>query len=101
MAIKALHGDVLERELAEVFAEAHALTELHHPAIIGVYDCNYADPEHRARPYIVMPYFPGPSLAEHLEEHGSLSLPDLLAIFRPVAEAMAAAQRRTASSIGI
>jgi formylglycine-generating enzyme required for sulfatase activity/tetratricopeptide (TPR) repeat protein len=91
VAIKALHGDVLERELTEVFGEAHALTELQHPAIIGVMDCNYADPEKRSRPYIVMPYFAGPSLAEHLQEHGSLSLGDLLAVASPVAEAMAAA----------
>jgi formylglycine-generating enzyme required for sulfatase activity/tetratricopeptide (TPR) repeat protein len=91
VAIKALHGEVLERELADVFGEAHALTELQHPAIIGVLDCNYADPERRARPYIVMPYFPGLSLYDYLEEHGSLSLGDLLAIARSVAEAMAAA----------
>jgi formylglycine-generating enzyme required for sulfatase activity/tetratricopeptide (TPR) repeat protein len=93
VAIKALHGEVLERELADVFGEAHALTELQHPAIIGVLDCNYADPERRARPYIVMPYFAGLSLSEHLESHGSLSLDDLLAIAGPVAEAMAAAHR--------
>ncbi len=94
VAIKALHGEVLERELADVFGEAHALTELQHQAIISVLDCNYADPERRARPYFVMSYFAGPSLAHHLEEHGSLSLADLLAVARPVAEAMAAAHEQ-------
>src|SRR5262249_43392177 len=93
VAVKSLHGVDLERSLDEVFGEAHALTELNHPNIIGVFDCSYADVEQRRRPYIVMPYFPGGSLEEHLHKHGALSLAAGLPLLRQLACGMQAAHR--------
>jgi tRNA A-37 threonylcarbamoyl transferase component Bud32 len=94
VAIKTLHEIDLERGLEEVFGEAHALSELNHPAIIGVIDCSYADLERQARPYVVMPYFPGVSLAAHVERHSPLGVPDFVAVGLQVARGMQAAHAR-------
>jgi TPR repeat protein/tetratricopeptide (TPR) repeat protein len=94
VALKALHDAALERGVEDVFAEAHALSELNHPAIVGVLDCNYVDLERREKPYIVMPYFPGASLEAHLREHGPLAVDDLVAVARQVAAGMKAAHDR-------
>ena len=48
--VKALHAADLERGLDEVFREARTLRRLSHPAIIGVRDCDYADPAGRPGP---------------------------------------------------
>ena len=40
----------LDRDIAEVFAEARALEDLNHPAIIRLRDCDYADAG-RSRPF--------------------------------------------------
>jgi formylglycine-generating enzyme required for sulfatase activity len=89
VVVKALHTAELQRDLSEVFREARVLRRLHHPAIIGVRDCEYADPATPARPYIVMDYFPGISLGAHVRERGTLAPADL----REVAQAIAAAMR--------
>jgi formylglycine-generating enzyme required for sulfatase activity/serine/threonine protein kinase len=91
VAIKSLHAVELGRSVLDVFGEAHALTAVNHPAIIGVLDCNYADLEQQARPYIVMPYFPGVSLSEYLEGGGSFVTEELLPIALEIARAMQAA----------
>jgi serine/threonine protein kinase len=74
--------------------EARMLHRLADPAIIGVRDCDYADPDHRGRAYIVMEYFPGQSLQTYVEQHGPLSPDDVLVIARQVARAMEAAHAR-------
>ncbi len=93
LVVKALHCDDLERPVADVFAEAHALSELNHPAIIGVQNCSYADPGH-TRPYIVMPYFKGTSLEQFVQERGTLSWQQLVAVARQIAEGMKAVHAR-------
>jgi WD40 repeat protein/serine/threonine protein kinase len=93
VVVKALRLDTLAREMADVFREAHILEELEHPAIIRLRDCDYADAA-QTRPYLVMDYFEGLTLADHVEKHGPLSADDLLALVVPVAEALLAAHRR-------
>src|SRR5262249_28591770 len=73
--------------------EAQVLRRLEHPAIIGVLECNYADLAAMARPYIVMEYFPGATLAAHVKGHGPLAPADLLPIARQIAAGMLEAHR--------
>ena len=44
VAVKSLHADDLDRRAEEIFAEAHALNELSHPAVIKIISAGYADP---------------------------------------------------------
>jgi WD40 repeat protein len=90
VVVKALRVDGLERSVADVFREAQVLEELDHPAIIRLRDCDYAD-ANQTRAFVVMDYFEGLTLAEHVERHGPLSADDLLALASPVAEALQAA----------
>ncbi|HVS40578.1 MAG TPA: bifunctional serine/threonine-protein kinase/formylglycine-generating enzyme family protein [Gemmataceae bacterium] len=91
VVVKALHAADLERGVDDVFGEARILRRLSHPAIIGVRDCEYANPADKARPYLVMDYFPGGTLQQFVEERGPLGLEQLLALAVQVAEGMKAA----------
>jgi formylglycine-generating enzyme required for sulfatase activity/serine/threonine protein kinase len=91
VVVKTLHSGDLDRSMADVFQEAKILRKLSHPAIIGVRDCEYADPTARARPYIVMDYFPGASLEKVLADWSPLPQGQLLDIALQVAAGMKAA----------
>jgi formylglycine-generating enzyme required for sulfatase activity/tRNA A-37 threonylcarbamoyl transferase component Bud32 len=93
VVVKTLYASELDRSLDQVFHEAQVLRRLEHPAIIGVLECNYADLVAMARPYIVMEYFPGATLAAHVKEHGPLTPADLLPIARQIAAGMLEAHR--------
>ena len=77
----------------ELFPEAQVLEELDHPGIIRVRDADYADAG-RARPYLVMDYFDGVDLEEHVRRHGALSAAAGTDFARQLAEAVAAAHAR-------
>jgi tRNA A-37 threonylcarbamoyl transferase component Bud32 len=94
VVVKALLTDDLNRDVAEVFAEAQALRQLDHAAIIRVNDCGYAVPAAKKRPYLVMDYFPGVTLEEFVEQRGALTPDELLAVAVPVAEALELSHRR-------
>lgn len=90
VVVKALRTDSLERQVADVFREARVLEELDDAAIIRLRDCDYADPG-QTRPYLVMDYFEGLTLEDHVEKHGPLTADQLLVLARPVVEALRAA----------
>ncbi len=90
VVIKTLHADI-ERSLPDVFREARVLRRLNHPAIINVQECNFADADIHARPYIVMEYFPGVTLDAFVSEHGRLPAEHLIAVARQIADGMRAA----------
>ncbi len=89
----ALRADVLDRSVAEIFRDIQALDMLDQPAVVRLRDCDFADAA-QTRPYLVRDYFDGVSLADHIAQHGPLSAGDLLAIARPIAEALAAAHAK-------
>jgi serine/threonine protein kinase len=91
VAVKTLSQEGLDRDVSEVFREAGTLDRLNHPAIVRLRECDFADPAARRGPYLVMEYFEGETLEGHVRKNGPLSLADLLAVARPVAEALQAA----------
>ena len=93
VVVKTLHAADLERSLDDVFREARILRRLSHPAIIGVRDCDYADPAAKARPYLVMEYFAGVTLEQFIVQRGVLTPEQLLAV---AAQMAGACRRRTA-----
>ncbi|MCI0463907.1 MAG: protein kinase [Gemmataceae bacterium] len=93
VVVKALRTDSLERQVADVFREARVLEDLEHPAIIRLRDCDFADSE-QTRPYLVMDYFDGLTLEDHVTKHGPLSAEQLLPLVQLTAEALQAAHAR-------
>jgi WD40 repeat protein/tRNA A-37 threonylcarbamoyl transferase component Bud32 len=92
VVVKTLRTDSLERQVADVFREARVLEELEHPAIIRLRDCDFADAA-QTRPYLVMDYFEGLTLADQVEKDGALPAEQVLALARPVAEALHVAHK--------
>jgi tetratricopeptide (TPR) repeat protein len=91
LVVKALAADDLDRDISQVFAEARILEELDHPAIIRLRDCDYVDPALKSRPYLVMDYFEGMTLEEHVQKHGPLAADDWPVLAHLVADGLQAA----------
>ena len=91
LVVKTLFLEDLGRDAVKVFDEARVLMALDHPGIIRISDCGYAEPASKTRPYLVMEYFEGVTLEEHVAKNGPLSVPDGQAIARQLGEALAAA----------
>ena len=94
VVVKALWTAGLDRTIDEVFNEAQVLSGLSHPALVQVIDCDFADRSRRSRPYVVMEYFDGESLAAHVEKQGPLTADVFLPLARQIAEGLQAAHDR-------
>jgi serine/threonine protein kinase len=94
VVVKTLMLEHLGRDADKVFTEAQVLRQLDHPAIIRISDCGYVDAASKSRPFLVMDYFEGSTLEEHVKKHGPMPVDDLLAIARSVAEALQAAHSK-------
>ena len=90
VVIKTLH-DLGRSSSDRVFQEARLLWDLRHKNVIGALNCDFADFKNKRRPYLVMEYFQGETLAEYLTRHGRLQMMDYLNIARQIADAMQAA----------
>ena len=93
VAVKEIYTQDLAREIQEIFAEAHIIQRLKHPAIIRVAP-GVLHEDDDARPFIVMEFFDGVSLETHLKLHGKLPPQDLLAIAQQIAAALQEAHRK-------
>jgi len=91
VVVKALHTAEMELEIDEVFREARVLNELAHPSIIAISHWDFADQRQRARPYLVMEHFPGGTLEEYIQQHGTLKPKELLPLVKQIIEGMQAA----------
>ncbi len=91
VVIKSLYQEELDRNITDVFQEGRILRRLQHPGIIDVIYADYADTDNKQRPFLVMEYFPGQSLTQYIERHGSLSVEQTLALAKLMAEALQAA----------
>jgi tRNA A-37 threonylcarbamoyl transferase component Bud32 len=94
VVVKALTAEDLGRDADKVFTEAQVLRELDHSAIIRISDCGYVDSGSRSRPFLVMDYFEGMTLEEHVKQHGPLPANDLIAVARQVAAGLQAAHSK-------
>ncbi len=88
LVIKTLHGQQLGRPIDAILKEAKALQTVRHPGVIELIDV-----DDRPQPHLVMGFFPGESLGTYVERHGCLSELDLLALAKPLADALAAVHR--------
>jgi len=89
--VKIAHPNLLHGEQAEIIRErfaieARASTRVQHPNLITVYMAGEVD----GMPAIAMEYAPGVTLARHLHSCGPLPEEDILEIFAPLADALAA-----------
>jgi serine/threonine protein kinase len=92
--VKALLRDEMDSDPELVFAEAAHLRRLDHPSIVRVQDCGYVDPAARARPFLVMEYFDGPTLEDHVRQAGPVKPAALPGLARRVAEGLRAAHQK-------
>jgi tetratricopeptide (TPR) repeat protein len=90
VAIKVLHPAFKEEPnfLARFQREARIVANLEHTNIVPVYDFS----EHQGDPYLVMRYVEGKTLKEYL--HGPMSMEEVLAVLRPVCEALSYAHKQ-------
>jgi hypothetical protein len=94
VVVKTLHTDRLQGGIDSVFKEAQALEQIAHPSVIRVRDCDYTDPQTHSRPYLMMDYFDGMTLAERVRTKGPLPLPDFIQVAAQIAAGLAAAHAR-------
>ncbi len=77
------------RRLARFRREAELMARVSHPNVLAVFDCGVVDD----RPYLVMEYVEGGDLRRRLEPGRPLPVAAVVAILRPVAEALACLHR--------
>jgi serine/threonine protein kinase/F0F1-type ATP synthase assembly protein I len=93
MVVKSLRTDELDRDLSAVLQEAGALEQLNHDSIIRLRDCGCADAK-QTRPYLVMDYFDGVTLEDHVKQHGPLAVTEARVIACQMAEGLAVAHAK-------
>ncbi len=93
VVVKALRPDALDRDAEAVFREGGWIQELDHPALVRVHACAWADAE-QVRPYLVLEYFEGQTLMDHVAKHGPLAPEEWLAIGWQVGRAVQALHGR-------
>lgn len=81
VAVKMLHSHASEYEMARFHREAKATAKLEHPNIVKILDFGQTD---EGRPFLVMEYVDGKSLADLILEEGPLEVERSLPIFRQV-----------------
>jgi len=93
VVVKTLTGG-FDQDFEAVFTEARAAAGIQHMGIVRVTDCGYADPNTKDRPFVVMDYFPGQALDEHVRTKGTIPVESLLPLARSLAEALGAAHSK-------
>ncbi|MCC6979988.1 MAG: serine/threonine protein kinase [Candidatus Melainabacteria bacterium] len=92
-AAKILHPHLSfdDRHLQRFQREAQAASAISHNNVINIYDCGLT-PD--GRPFILMEYLPGKSLADELKEKGKLPLERALEIFLAICDGMGHAHEK-------
>ena len=91
VALKVLSEGLASRIMRERFHREVGVGEkLVHSHIVPIFDGGEVDD----RPFLVMPYLPGPSLRERLDAEGRLEVEEALEIGRQLADALAFAHDR-------
>lgn len=92
-AAKVLHPHLSfdDKHLQRFQREAQAASAVNHQNVISIYDCGIT-PD--GRPFILMEYLPGKSLAEELRANGKFPLDRALKIFLAICDGMAHAHEK-------
>jgi hypothetical protein len=90
VVLKTLRAASGGRDVQQVLREARLLGGLRHPAIVQLYDCDFADSACQ-RAYLVMEYFDPRTLEQHVAEAGPVTPEALLPLAVQVAEGLQAA----------
>jgi hypothetical protein len=92
-AVKLLAREIVGRPdlLERFFLEARATSAIDHPGIVQVFDCEV---DATGRPYIVMEYLDGETLAATLARRGALPAATVARLGRGMAEALEAAHAK-------
>jgi eukaryotic-like serine/threonine-protein kinase len=92
-AVKLLAPEIVGRPdlLERFFLEARATSAIDHPGIVQVFDCEV---DATGRPYIVMEYLDGETLAAVLARRGALPATTVARLARGMAEALEAAHAK-------
>ena len=90
-AVKVLHADLADDPamVTRFVREAQAINRIRHPSIVEVFDVGVAG----RHPYLVMELLAEHDLAQRLDADGRLTLPECLAILRPLGAALDAVHR--------
>ncbi len=88
-AVKLLGAEVIsDADMARFRREARAASRVDHPNVTAVVDFGHAED---GKPYLVMEYAEGPTLADAIAKGGAMQLPRALRILSQVVDALAAA----------
>jgi eukaryotic-like serine/threonine-protein kinase len=89
VAVKMLHSHASDYEMARFHREAKATAKLDHANIVKILDFGQTD---EGRPFLVMEFVDGKSIADLLLERGPLATETMLPIFRQVCAGLQYAQ---------
>jgi serine/threonine protein kinase len=89
VALKLVHPGVNpdQKDLVRFLAEAEAVAAIRHPHVVQVHDVG----SHASRPYLVLEYLPGGSLADRLRRDGRVGPKDAAGLVAKLAGAVQAA----------
>ena len=91
VAVKVLRAEYAATVTSERFlAEIDIMARLNHPGILPLFDSGDAD----GRPFYVMPFVEGETLAARIQRDGRIAVPDALALARDVGRALDYAHRQ-------
>jgi predicted ATPase/DNA-binding CsgD family transcriptional regulator len=83
-AIKVLHGQLTDNDLAHFIHEARVIAHLRHPYIIQILDFGVED----STPFLVMEYAPNGNLRQRYQQGTRLALETILPYVRQIADAL-------------
>jgi predicted ATPase/serine/threonine protein kinase/DNA-binding CsgD family transcriptional regulator len=83
-AIKVLHGQLTDNDLANFIHEARVIAHLRHPHIVQILDFGVED----STPFLVMEYAPNGSLRQRHQQGTRLALETILPYVRQIADAL-------------
>ena len=83
-AIKVLHGQLTENDLANFIHEARVIAHLRHPHIVQILDFGVED----STPFLVMEYAPNGTLRQRHQQGTRLALETILPYMRQIADAL-------------
>jgi len=94
VVVKVIFPEDLDRAIEPILAEAQILRHMNHGGIVSIAAGGYMDAARHLRPFLVMDYFDGLPLTEHVQKYGRLTLDELAIVARQTAEALHAAHEK-------